>query len=29
VAITAEGGVALVGLAKAGIAGTIALKFAL
>ncbi|MGE3538496.1 MAG: hypothetical protein AB7N91_13840 [Candidatus Tectimicrobiota bacterium] len=29
VAITAEGGVALVGLAKAGITGTIALKFTL
>lgn len=29
VAITAEGGVALVGLAKAGMTGTIALKFTL
>lgn len=29
VAITAEGGVALIGLAKAGVTGTIKLKFAL
>jgi hypothetical protein len=29
VAITAEGGVALVGLVKAGVSGTIALKFPL